>query len=436
MIDNKKLIGNYTYSDLHRNWTHIYINNPLSTEELENFKFLGENVTIEIKQNNYLEIIKIQNKLKEFEKNNDIGILIKDKEQFNNQLVNNPISGDNIYVQTHKYLMLDDYLKYENRLYDLLKGCENLSPFEKYIFIYNIVKKFKKYNSNKNDNSENYDLYKILDNEYINCAGFSILFGDLLNKAGIQNREWAIEVDISYDDSDKYKEELLNNKTIDLSGHSRRIVHIQDEKYNLDGIYIADPTWDNDLEHDYYNYLALTTKESETINRMQKLNLDNQDELFFIDSIDEFYQKLNFILDKNKYYSNESFYPVIDDLIYDIEKLDSKFVKNLKEKYKFIDEWSWPKDISDLVYDLGDYILNHVNKELSGKKIEEALVNVYTNAYGLSQEEADKKVSLIMEENIERQVKCFPKRYKIKDDDFEVIMNENNKFNVFYSRTK
>ena len=49
-------------------------------------------------------------------------------------------------------------------------------------------------------------------------------------------------------------------------------VEVDDEKYNIDGYYISDPTWDNDLTHDYYNHLAMTDNEQANTRRYMYLN--------------------------------------------------------------------------------------------------------------------------------------------------------------------
>lgn len=113
----------------------------------------------------------------------------------------------------------------------------NLSPLEKIIYIYDIVKSriYKSPDNNKKD-ARNVD--KVLNGEYIVCTGYSNLFNALLLGLGI--------------------------KAMPLSSfekkHQRSLVYISDPKYQIEGVYAFDPTWDSRKEEEYidnYNYFAL-----------------------------------------------------------------------------------------------------------------------------------------------------------------------------------
>lgn len=120
---------------------------------------------------------------------------------------------------------------------------ESMSPYEKYISIYNFVRKYKKYKiieqpklidlsqliNNKHQSSS---LKYILENDYIDCRGFSYLLQTMLNMVGIESVEFGFDV---------YK-----NDGSKLGGHARTLINIDDDKYDLHGIYISDATWDAD----------------------------------------------------------------------------------------------------------------------------------------------------------------------------------------------
>lgn len=434
----RKLISYYNYHKL-QNLKDICISEDLSEEELNNFKYISPTLEIEYSSEEYITMLKIITKLKELNKTNKVVVWItetknkKEKEQFNKWLLNNNLDYEYIFVKlgTIKY-SLKEYLKFEKILYDFVKGIEHLSPFEKYIFIYNITKKYKNYQENEEDRMKARNLYEILTNEYMVCAGFSNMLGDLLNKQNIENSELSVTIDLSYDKVRNDEEIFEYPKTVEKGYHARRYVHIKDEKYGIDGFYIADPTWDNDLENDCYNYLAMTHNETSNAKRYLWTNTYNSEELLNINSIEEYYQKLNFLTSRiNKENTNKE---LIRELINDILlELDKEYIVSLKEKYPYINEYQWPNDINDLIYEVGEYLVNHVNKEIPGEIIIEAVSNVYKNAYGYNEEEYQEKIKETIKVNKYIYEIAFPVRYKITEDGTkEVIMNSKNKFDIEY----
>lgn len=428
--NDRSLISHYNYEDLQTR-EEMLLMKDINNEELENFKFLSSSISIKLFFDNYDNVFQVISKLEELQKDNKVIITIKNKEKFNKFLLKTSLSYENIYIKLglHEY-HLKEYLKFEKILYDCVKDINHLSPFEKYIYIYNITKKYKKYKENIKDKSESRDLYKILMNEYMVCVGFSHMLEDLLNKQNIENTDLSVSVDVSYD-GEKLDEEIFSEAKVAKKGeHARRYVYLKDEKYGIDGFYIADPTWDNDLEHDLYNHLAMTNLEASKARRYIWTHKNDSEELLNITSIEEYYEKINFIITREK--NKRTLTNIIKDLVDSyIAKLDSNYIEKLKEKYNYISSYSWPEDINDLIYEIGEYLVNHVNKEIPGNTIMTAVSNVYKNAYGYSEEDCQKKMKEIIKENKEKQEYSFPKRYKIKEDGTkEVIMNEKNKFDI------
>ena len=180
----------------------------------------------------------------------------------------------------------------------------------------------------------------------------------------------------------------------------------------------------------------MTDKEVENARRYLWLDRYGEKELLNVSSIEEFCQKINFLLDRGKNFDN-SLRGVIKGIINIIYFLDCKYIEGIKGKYTFIDDGNWPSDITDFIYDLGEYVVGHVNKEIYGETIMSAVRNVYKNAYGYSEEECDKRIEEIIFENKARQEKFFPKRYRIDSDgNSEVIMNEKNKFDIDLNKFK
>ena len=61
----------------------------------------------------------------------------------------------------------------EKKLEELVKDIKtsNLSQFEKFIAVYNIVKNYKEFKENENNRDQARALRYILDNEYMVCVG-------------------------------------------------------------------------------------------------------------------------------------------------------------------------------------------------------------------------------------------------------------------------
>ena len=92
---------------------------------------------------------------------------------------------------------------------------------------------------------ENYykssDVSSVLTGDSIVCAGYSNVFNAILKCLNIKAAP------------------LISKE----AKHQRSIIYVQDEKYNIDGVYVFDPTWDrrkNKEDKEYinrYNYFAI-----------------------------------------------------------------------------------------------------------------------------------------------------------------------------------
>ena len=135
----------------------------------------------------------------------------------------------------------------------------NLSPIEQVMFAYDIIRK-RKYNeeTEKESFTLSRDISKVLEGDKIVCVGYANLFNAVLEKLEIK--------------SDLYAIKLKNNN----SGHIRNIAHIIDKKYNIDGIYFFDLTWDSKKKGnkylDSYRYFCNSKNE---IERFDKKYIDN-----------------------------------------------------------------------------------------------------------------------------------------------------------------
>ena len=408
----------------------IKIKESLTPETIALLNNLTKESIISFDDTSYKNLNEVIEIIKTNKASNQIKIKITDKEKFNKYLFDNPINYNNIIIELKDIdVSLTQYLTYEKKLYEMVKDAQNLSPFEKYIYAYNITKKFKEYKESPENLLDSRSLYKVLDDKYMVCVGFSEMFGDLLNKSLIKSIDIDSKVDSSYDKSSNNTEPVEGiTKPTNQQEHERRYVYIKDEKYGIDGFYITDPTWDNDLDEDYYNHLVLTDREINEQDRYNWLMVNGHSELFNVSSLEEYYQKINFIQTRKDFFNLRYTFKQIIKIV---STLDPEYVRILENKYPFILQLKWPADFTSLINEIGEYLISRVNKEISGTTIMEAVSNVYRNAYGYTLEECEIKMQDIIEKNKQRQAIFFPKRFKISEDGTkEIVMNEKNKFEL------
>lgn len=420
---DKPLISSYSYGRLTNEEDTLFLK-KITASDLENLKYLkNPNLILEVEENNVEDVLSISKRLKELGKENNVVIRAKNKDKiFARIKENEAYRQDNIYIDIKTEIYpLKDFLNYETTLYEIVEPTKELSPFEKYIYIFNVVKQFKYYKENENDKRLSRNLYDILNNEYMVCVGYSVLLRDLLKKVGINSIGISVSVDTSYDDDN-----TITSAT--RSGHARAYIHIVDHKYNIDGFYIADPTWNNFMHKDIYTHLALTNEEETYTRRYNFIgsNIDTS-ELFNVKSLKEFYSKIDFFtsrisLEKEnifKLYDNPNYISqIIIDLLTSLQKLSPEFTNQLKNKYKELEKYLYNQKYEhekEILDEIGNYIVSKVNKPISGKTIMTAVKEVYQKAYYIEGPALENLVKDIAKDNHEYQKIQFPKRYKIDE---------------------
>ena len=87
------------------------------------------------------------------------------------------------------------------------------------------------------------------------CVGYAVIFSTLLNRLGIAC------------------DEVFLRQPGKKVGHARNVIRIKDDKYNVDGIYYFDPTWNskkNKFDNNFmfsYRYFALTKEQMDDIDK-------------------------------------------------------------------------------------------------------------------------------------------------------------------------
>ena len=461
----KNLIGFYSYKDLKGACISLYSKIP--EDKLYALQYLGDNT--EVVLSTKCNIKEILETLKKYNKTNKIRITADNKDKLNDELKQlgyfdgKDLNINNITIELpfidRLRLPLNEYLEYEKLLYNMVEPAKNLSPLEKMVYAYDITKKFKKYKLPKKENrnivnmsydeklkirSLSRDLYKILDNDYIVCVGFANLLHDLLSKLGIDSISQSVDIDLARhksikqlrDNNKNWKElspqekhKLISHQVSYIpkdsyEGHRRLMVRIKDEKYGIDGLYISDPTWDNDYELDSYAHIAMT--ENDVSRSLSTVKIDDNYLPFSATSVEEFNEMLNRVLDNKKrrrikeYKEQEEkenkkkskkdieiddlvdFKGYFSDFFKKIENIFPKEFNALVEKYPCISSKNifssinslsnLPQDFLEGLYEIAKLIVSKNNNSISDEILRSAIEEVYKDVYegGLKKEELDK----------------------------------------------
>lgn len=191
---------------------------------------------------------------------------------------------------------LEEYTKTVAKIEEIALSVRKLglSPIEEIMYVYDLVRD-RKYI--EEEDTEEYtvsrDLTSVLFGDKIVCVGFSILFNSILNCLGYDTMKFVLSP--------------LNGK----DSHMRSLVYVKDEKYNIDGMYFFDPTYDckkDNSDSFLERYLCF----AKTYRQIIKLDSENFDSPFYrymddeaIDEIEslfsedeisvlDLYRKLNF----------------------------------------------------------------------------------------------------------------------------------------------
>jgi len=389
-------ISMYTCEDLKKK-TKLYLYDPIKLKYFKNLKYLNKDIEIEFNYSDYdnvFEILKVLNK--NYKK---VSIYLNDKEKLNTILKKNNLENidlDKVIIEKGLTLItLKDYMYVEKVLFNMIKPALSLSPLEKYIYAYNIVKKYKEYKECKKDKFYSRSLYRILFNNYIVCVGFSSLLNDLLTKLNINNKILDVMVD-----SEKIKDDYAPN-------HERIYVYLKDEKYGIDGYYLSDPTWDNNLKLDLYTYMLFTNQKN---NFAKCFQYDDKFIIFNVNNIDDFYNKYEEL--KNRFYLKDN--DIIEFILSMLDSLEPNYSKDLKNKYNEKKK----KTTKLLLEELGNHIVSKVNNDIKEKNIWESIKVIYKKSYGYkSINDLNIELKKVKEYNQERSKECFsqnPDEKKLK----------------------
>ena len=245
---------------------------------------------------------------------------------------------------------------------------KNLSPFEKIMATYFKVTS-RIYNEEQNEEhfAQSRSVYGVLNSKRVVCVGYSEWFSAILNLTDDENiKTYQNGVQISYDN--KYSE----------GGHRNLIVYVKDKKYNLDGYYYLDSTWDsaqykNETPYDILNFMLPLTdiKEYKQFIRSDILflHLDPSDEIIDNNKNRKEDEKNNLTSNKNNKFENENEYASLLKEIDDVKFGESDDNNNVSFS------------IDKYIYDGTFYndLIKHIMHKNTLKDFKEIEVNNYLN---------------------------------------------------------
>lgn len=290
------------------------------------------------------------------------------------------IEDNNDTVDLSTYIMV-------NNIFDVFVkdiNCSELSTLEKFICAYNITKRFKQYcGLNQKEDLEKPHLsrsvYRTIFNNLMVCAGYAYMLEKLCLKLGIP--------------AEKIRCSCKKNGLDIEDPHAIVAVKIKDDKYNIDSVFYSDPTADNYLIEDYYNFVLYPPYQRKIVYSKLESSyslLENDSEVAF----------------SNDYLKRPS---SMIDLINLLKNIDKEFIDKLKRKYGDLEACSTEEIIynKQIMYELCEYV-KHNNCVLDYKILISAIREVLKFTYPtLTEEEINKQLNLTVIQNQKRQQDNF-----------------------------
>ena len=207
----------------------------------------------------------------EFMELEKIGKYLKD--EYNDELLFAEEDSNSFYY-------LDELKKADKFTDDFILDIKNsdLSPLEKYLALYTKLQLFYDYKASpneKNDVDEGRSITSIinLNNEYIVCMGFAALMSYYLD-----------ELDIL----------CFEQKVVAGGAHSNNLVYIKDDKYQIEGMYYSDCTWDNSYKDIKLTY-AFALVSLFDVDDLELEIYDSEEAVFY----DQSYSKTDFAINND-----------------------------------------------------------------------------------------------------------------------------------------
>ena len=136
----------------------------------------------------------------------------------------------------------------------------DLSQMETIMYIYDYVRKrIYTFEDKEDEINESRDLTNVLFGDKIVCMGYTNLFNSMLEYLGISAEP------VFYDGL-----EIDNNKN---DGHVRTMINVNDSKYDIQGLFLFDPTWDSKRSKNNNDYLSSYKFFAKNVKYMEKYDI-------------------------------------------------------------------------------------------------------------------------------------------------------------------
>lgn len=350
---------------------YFLFNRELNQEDLDSILYTeSNNITVVFDYDNYEDIFRNIQLLTKTRNNITFKIKVKDKNRLNDFLFSNldKIVLSNIMICNSKHIDEDmeisKYIEYERILLSMITPAQELTPLERYLYAYNIVKNYKKYNKSESW-GESRTLYNVLDGKYMVCAGYVRLLEDLLEKLNIESCCFSVTVNGLVDEN---------------PNHDILQVNIKDSKYGIDGIYFCDPTNDQAIDEnkDYYTFCLMPL---DSISYFTT-NVSNINDFFAVKSIDEFLEKCK---EWENLPQNKNLSKLVYELLNYIRNFDVRFYSSMCQKYPLIIKDYCEVDgmiSQQILAEIGNYFLRRNNNKVDKNSFYSAVKVIYQKYYG------------------------------------------------------
>ncbi len=144
------------------------------------------------------------------------------------------------YGETKNEATLQEYIAMRETIdyYKDLITSFDLSPVEQAAYVYDLLKSFR-YQEHPENEFASREIHSIVRDGKIVCVGYASFAEQLLNELGIPSLSVSV---------------TINNPNGTTSGHQRNIIRVDDDKYNIHGMYAMDVTWDSDRDVSVISY--------------------------------------------------------------------------------------------------------------------------------------------------------------------------------------
>lgn len=270
LINDKEIFKKHI--DLHKEWAKkVLVSGEFYDDDIKCTNFLEKNYDkiLEIVDHISLSFETIDTKefIKEYPMllNNklvlDDLLTIVDEEKINELILKYDDMKENVYIFLEGNTGAISLIDCKKTIDEIKEKAEaikklGLSPMENIMYLYDQVRNrvYKKEAENELG-SKSRDLSQVMFGDEIVCVGYANIMYAVLNYLGIRSRMV-----------------FLSDPTNENSGHARNVVYVNDPKYNIDGVYYFDATWDSKNEANKNSFLMIYTYFAKTKSYMSEVD--------------------------------------------------------------------------------------------------------------------------------------------------------------------